>query len=384
MNIPFHRPNIPKNLDKINTDSIKSGWLTTGSQVLKFEKKLSNYLLYKHVVALSSCTAGLHLALVAKEFNKGDKFLAPALTFVSTIECGEYLGMSPVLIDCKKDGFLIDLNFIEDKIKRDTNIKAIIPMHYGGELNDMENIISIAEKYGLFVLEDAAHAVENSFNNKKEEYLNHAVAFSFYANKNITSAGEGGALATSNKKLAQKIKKLSLHGITKDGWNRYKKFGKWEYDITELGFKYNMTDVSASFALWQWQFLKKWQSSRKDIVKRYSKGLKDVEGIILPNIDQKHAMHLYVIRLNLELWQISRNDFIDKLNKKGIGLAVHYKPIHHLSFYKKMYKLKNDDYPRANELFNSIVSLPIYPLLTDKEVDYIIDCIKELFVKYSI
>ena len=384
MNIPFHRPNIPRNLDKINTDSIKSGWLTTGSQVLKFEKKLSNYLLYKHVVALNSCTAGLHLALAAKEFNKGDKFLAPALTFVSTIECGEYLGMSPVLIDCKKDGFLIDLNFIEDKIKGDTKIKAIIPMHYGGELNDMGNIISIAEKYGLFVLEDAAHAVENSFNNKKEEYLNHAVAFSFYANKNITSAGEGGALATSNKKLAHKIKKLSLHGITKDGWNRYKKFGKWEYDITELGFKYNMTDVSASFALWQWQFLKKWQSSRKDIVKRYSKGLKDVEGIILPNIDQKHAMHLYVIRLNLELWQISRNDFIDKLNKKGIGLAVHYKPIHHLSFYKKMYKLKNDDYPRANELFNSIVSLPLYPLLSDKEVDYIIDCIKELFVKYSI
>ena len=384
MNIPFHRPNIPRNLDKINTDSIKSGWLTTGSQVLRFEKKLSNYLCYKHVVALNSCTAGLHLALAAKEFSKGDKFLAPVLTFVSTIECGEYLGMSPVLVDCKRDGFLMDLNFIEDQIKRDPKIKVIIPMHYGGELNDMENIISIAEKYGLFVLEDAAHAVENSLNSKKEEYLNHAVAFSFYANKNITSAGEGGALATSNKKLAHKIKKLSLHGITKDGWNRYKKFGKWEYDITELGFKYNMTDVSASFALWQWQFLKKWQSSRRDIVNRYSRGLKDVEGIILPNIDQKHAMHLYVIRLKLELWQISRNEFINKMNKKGIGLAVHYKPIHHLTFYKKMYKLKIDDYPSANKLFDSIVSLPIYPLLSDEEVDYIIYCIRELFVKNSV
>jgi len=384
MNIPFHRPNIPRNLDKINTDSIKSGWLTTGSQVLRFEKKLSNYLCYKHVVALNSCTAGLHLALAAKEFSKGDKFFAPVLTFVSTIECGEYLGMSPVLVDCKRDGFLMDLNFIEDQIKRDPKIKVIIPMHYGGELNDMENIISIAEKYGLFVLEDAAHAVENSLNSKKEEYLNHAVAFSFYANKNITSAGEGGALATSNKKLAHKIKKLSLHGITKDGWNRYKKFGKWEYDITELGFKYNMTDVSASFALWQWQFLKKWQSSRRDIVNRYSRGLKDVEGIILPNIDQKHAMHLYVIRLKLELWQISRNEFINKMNKKGIGLAVHYKPIHHLTFYKKMYKLKNDDYPSANKLFDSVVSLPIYPLLSDKEVDYIIYCIRELFVKNSV
>jgi len=384
MNIPFHKPNIPESLDYINTNSIKSGWLTTGSQVSRFERKLSNYLRYKYVIALNSCTAGLHLALAAKGFQKGEKFLAPVLTFVSTIECGEYLGMSPVLVDCKKNGFLIDLNFIEDQIKRDTKIKAIIPMHYGGELNDMGNIISIAEKYGLFVLEDAAHAVENSLNNKKEEYLNHAVAFSFYANKNITSAGEGGALATGNKKLARKIKKLSLHGITKDGWNRYKKFGKWEYDITELGFKYNMTDVSASFALWQWQFLKKWQSSRRDIVNRYSRGLKDVEGIILPNIDQKHAMHLYVIRLKLDLWQISRNEFIDKLNKKGIGLAVHYKPIHHLTFYKKMYKLKNDNFPRANALFDSIVSLPIYPLLSDKEVDYIIDCIKELFVKYSV
>jgi len=384
MNIPFHRPNIPRNLDKINTDSIKSGWLTTGSQVLKFEKELSNYLLYKHVVALNSCTAGLHLALAAKEFNKGDKFLAPVLTFVSTIECGEYLGMSPVLLDCKKNGFLIDLNFIEDKIKKDSKIKAIIPMHYGGELNDMENIISIAERYGLFVLEDAAHAFENSINNKKEDYLDHAVTFSFYANKNITSAGEGGALATSNKQLAQKIKKLSLHGITKDGWNRYKNFGKWEYDITELGYKYNMTDISASFALWQWQFLKKWHSSRKDIVNRYSRGLKNVEGIILPSINQTHAMHLYVIKLNLRLWKISRNDFIEKLNKKGIGLAVHYKPIHHLTYYKKMYKLKNDDYPRANDLFNSIVSLPIYPLLRGYEVDYIVGEIKELFTKYSV
>jgi len=384
MNIPFHRPNIPDNLDKVNTDSIKSGWLTTGSQVLRFEKKLSNYLLYKHIIALNSCTAGLHLALAAKEFKKGEKFLAPVLTFVSTIECGEYLGMSPVLVDCKKDGFLIDLNFIEDQIKRDSKIKVIIPMHYGGELNDMENIISIAERYGLFVLEDAAHALENSFNNEKEEYLDHAVAFSFYANKNITSAGEGGALATSNEQLARKIKKLSLHGITKDGWNRYKKFGKWEYDITELGFKYNMTDVSASFALWQWKFLKKWQFSRRNIVNRYSKGLKDVEGIILPSINQTHAMHLYVIKLNLELWKISRNDFIEKLNERGIGLAVHYKPINQLTYYKRMYKLKNEDYPRANELFNSIVSLPLYPLLCDKEVDYIIENIKELFVKYSV
>ena len=383
MNIPFHKPNVPRNLEKINTRSIKSGWLTTGSQVSKFEKKLSDYLLYNHIIALNSCTAGLHLALAAKDFNKGEKFIAPVLTFVSTIECGEYLGMSPVLIDSNESGFLIDLNFIEDILKKDSKIKAIIPMHYGGELNDMENIITIAEKYGLFVLEDAAHALENSILNKNITYLDHAVAFSFYANKNITSAGEGGALATNNSKLAQKVKKLSLHGITKDGWNRFKKFGKWEYDITELGFKYNMTDVSASFALWQWEHLKEWQSIRNAIVTKYTERLKDVEGLILPTVNNDHAMHLYVIRLKLKLWRISRNEFIEKMNERGIGLAVHYKPIHQLSYYKKMYNLKGSDFPIANKLFNSIVSLPLYPLLRQREVDYITSTIKELYEKYS-
>ena len=383
MNIPFHKPNIPKSVDNIYSNSIKNGWLTTGSQVSKLEKKLSGYLKYENVIALNSCTAGLHLALAAKNFGKGDKFLAPVLTFVSTVECGEYLGMSPVLVDCNPNGFLIDLNFVEDKLKKDNNIKAIIPMHYGGELNDMEHIFSIADKYGLFVLEDAAHALEKSIFNKKKSYFDHAIAFSFYANKNITSAGEGGALATNNKHLADKVKKLSLHGITKDGWNRFKKFGKWEYDITELGYKYNMTDVSASFALWQWQYLKDWQVIRRRIVNKYFEELKNIEGLILPRINEQHSLHLFVIRLKLELWQISRNDFIDKMNERGIGLAVHYKPINQLSYYKKIYNFKVSDFPRANNLFESIVSLPLYPLLSNKEIDYIIDTIKELFMKYS-
>ena len=383
MNIPFHKPNIPESLDYINTNSIKSGWLTTGSQVSRFERKLSNYLRYKYVIALNSCTAGLHLALAAKGFQKGEKFLAPVLTFVSTIECGEYLGMSPVLVDCNENGFLIDLNFIEDTLNRDSKIKAIIPMHYGGELNDMSNLFSIADKYGLFVLEDAAHALETSIFNKNLNYPDHAVAFSFYANKNITTAGEGGALATNNKHLAKKVKKLSLHGITKDGWNRFKNLGKWEYDITELGYKYNMTDISASFGLWQWENMRKWKSVRQQIVNKYSKELRDVEGLILPSINEQHSLHLYVVRLRLELWQISRNEFIEKMNENGIGLAVHYKPIHQLSYYKKIYRLKRNSFPVANDLFESIVSLPLYPLLSDKEVDYIIHIIKKLFVKFS-
>ena len=383
MNIPFHKPILPKSLDEIYSDSIKNGWLTTGAQVRFFEKKLIEYLLYKKVFVLNSCTAGLHLALAAKGFKKGYKFLVPTLTFVSTIECGEHVDMEPILVDCTKNGFLFDLNYIEEQIKKDDKIKAIIPMHYGGELCDMKHIICIAEKYGVFVLEDAAHALESSINYNKDSYQDHAIAFSFYANKNITSAGEGGALATNNESLAKKVKKLSLHGITKDGWDRFKDFGKWEYDITELGFKYNMTDVSASFALWQWNFLENWRNRRKNIADQYFLGLKDIEGIMLPKIAQNHSLHLFVIQLRLKFWTISRNIFIDEMNKKGIGLAVHYKPIHQLSYYKKMYNLKYDNYPMANSLYDSIVSLPIYPSLKQEEIDYVISSIKEISIKHS-
>ena len=383
MNIPFHKPALPKSLDEIYSDSIKNGWLTTGSQVRIFEKKLSEYSFYKNVIGLNSCTAGLHLALAAKGFKKGDKFLVPTLTFVSTVECGEYMDMEPVLVDCAKNGFLFDLNYIEEQIKKDHNIKAIIPMHYGGELCNMKHIISIAEKYGVFVLEDAAHALESSVNYNKDGYSDHAIAFSFYANKNITSAGEGGALATNNELLAKKVKKLSLHGITKDGWDRFKDFGKWEYDITELGFKYNMTDISASFALWQWKFLENWRNIRKNIADQYFLGLKDIEGIMLPKITQNHSIHLFVIQLRLKFWKISRNAFIEEMNKKGIGLAVHYKPIHQLSYYKKMYNLKFDNFPIANSLYDSIVSLPIYPSLKQEEIDYVISSIKEIYIKHS-
>tara|TARA_B100001142_G_scaffold328571_1_gene389061 strand:- start:680 stop:1834 length:1155 start_codon:yes stop_codon:yes gene_type:complete len=383
MNIPFHKPILPKSLDTIYLDSIQNGWLTTGLQVKKFENELSKYLNYRYIVALNSCTAGLHLSLAAKKFKKGDKFLAPTLTFVSTIECGEYQGMTPILVDCKKNSFTLDLNFVEDAIKKESSIKAIIPMHYGGELVDMNFLKILADKYGVFIIEDAAHAFESSIHNGENNFNDHVVAFSFYANKNITSAGEGGAIATNNSKIAESIKKLSLHGITKDGWDRFKDFGKWEYDITELGFKYNMTDISASFALWQMKYLEEWKVIRRKIVNSYIDGLNEVKGIILPDISENHSMHLFVIRLRLDLWKISRNDFINKMNNKGIGLAVHYKPIHQLSYYKKMYSLNLEDYPISNDIYNSIVSLPIYPKLTKRELDYIITSIKEIFYQNS-
>lgn len=383
MNIPFHKPDIPKDLNKIFSNSIKDGWLTTGSVVEEFENRLMKFLDANYVIGVNSCTAALHLALAAKGFKRGQKYITPTLTFASTVECGEYLGMEPVLIDSEKDGFLIDLNQVEDFIKRDNSVKVIIPVHYGGEPVNLKSLWDIAEKYGLFILEDAAHALETNSQGKKVGNTDHAAAFSFYANKNITTGGEGGALATNNSELANAIRKLSLHGITKDGWNRFKAKGKWEYDIVELGYKYNLTDFSASFGLWQFAQIEQWQSRRLEIFNHYVENLSKIKGIVLPKYATGHSMHLFVIQLVKNRWSISRDKFIKEMNKKGIGLAVHYKPIHQLSYYNNKYKFKNENYPRANLLFESIVSLPIYPKLSDSSLDHIINGIKELYDMYS-
>lgn len=384
MKIPFHRPNVPESLDSIYTESIRNGWLTTGGIVQEFENLLKEYLNSDHVILVNSCTAALHLSLLAKGFSKGSKFILPTLTFASTIECGEYVGLQPILVDCEKNSFLMDLNIVETHLKKDSKIKAIIPMHYGGQAVNMEHVNFLADKYDLFILEDAAHALETKFGNHKIGNTNHTSAFSFYANKNLTTAGEGGAVSTNNGELANKIKRLSLHGITKDGWNRFKNQGKWEYDITELGYKYNITDLAASFGIWQFNQIKSWQRKREEIVKYYLKELRNINGLILPKIIKGHAWHLFVIQIKPDKLKISRNKLIEKINKYGIGLAVHYKPIHKLSYYKKNYQLSSHNFPNADRYFNTIISLPIYPSLTDIELDYITKIIKELFNKYRL
>ena len=383
MKIPFHIPNIPENFEKIFSTSVQSGWLTTGSQVNKLEKEIAKYLGVEYVIAANSCTAALHLALAAKGFGVGQKFIVPTLTFVSTIECGEYLGMEPILVDSSKDGFLIDLNQIEDIVRNDESIKVIIPVHYAGESVNLEYLMEIADKYNLFILQDAAHALESKYNGKKIGNSDHAAAFSFYANKNITTGGEGGAIATNDSDLAKRVRNLSLHGITKDGWDRFKNNGKWEYDIVEMGYKYNLTDYAACFGLWQIRQIDEWQKRRTEIFQRYIKGLNHIDSIHLPNMIEGHSKHLFVIRLRLEKWSISRNSFIDKMNQKGIGLAVHYKPLHQLSYYKKKYDFNCNKFEMANSLYESIISLPIYPKLTDESINYVIESIMDMHDTYS-
>ena len=385
MKIPFHKPIIPESLDELFEDTIRAGWLTTGPITRKFESKLEELFESKHVIAVNSCTAALHVALASKNFIRNDKFIVPTYTFVASAEVGEYLGMHPVLIDSQKDGFNFDLNQVEDVLKKDNKIKAIIPVHFAGEPVQMDLIFDLANKYNLFVLEDAAHALESKSIVGKVGNTNHASAFSFYANKNITTGGEGGALSTNYSILADKIRKLSLHGMSKDGFNRFQSNGKWAYDISELGFKYNMTDISASFGLWQLRYMNDWFFRRIEIVKNYNAKFSNMDGIICPTtkVNIENAWHLYVIRIIPKLWRISRNELIKKINKRGIGTSVHYIPIHMHSYYQKIYGYKPNDFPISKKLSEVVITLPLYPALDNDAVSYITTMISELWERYK-
>ena len=384
-NIPFHKPIIPTDLTDIFPESVRNGWLTTGPQVKTFEELLCEYLDAKFVVAVNSCTAGLHLALAAKEFSPGDKFIAPTYTFAASVEVGEYLGMQPVLIDCDEN-YNLDLNHCEAILKKEKKIKCIIPVHFAGKPIDMIDIRSMADKYGLFILEDAAHALETKSNVGKVGNTHHAAAFSFYANKNITTFGEGGAIATNDQKLANKIRKLSLHGMSKDGWNRFKTGSKWQYDISELGYKYNLTDISAAFGIWQMNNINNWYEKRALIFEKYQDSFNNIPGLVCPfptNNDEKHAYHLYVIRIVPSKWSIDRNKMIELLNEGGIGTAVHYKPIHIHSYYQKKYGFSPSDFPNANNFYNNVFTLPLYPSLKKEQINYIIDFVTNLWKNYK-
>ena len=383
MNIPFHKPAIPRSFDEIYPESIKDGWLTTGPEVKSFENLLCDLAESNYAVAVNSCTAALHLALAAMGFSNGDKFIVPTYTFAASVEVGEYLGMEPILVDCDEH-FNINLDHVEDILSSNNDIKAIIPVHFAGKPVDMLKLNSLVSKKDIFILEDAAHSLETVSNLSKVGDTNHATAFSFYANKNITTAGEGGAITTNNQKLAEKIRKLSLHGMSKDGWSRFKTGSKWQYDVSELGYKYNLTDMSAIFGKWQIKYLNKWHKKRVKIFNAYQKNLKKIDGIVCPknvNENEKHAHHLYIIKLQPKAWKIDRDNVIRLLNEAGIGTSVHYMPIHMHSYYQKKYGFKPEDFPKSKEYFENVITLPLYPELKTEQVQYIIDTINNVWEK---
>lgn len=378
--IPFHKPYITDDEIAGVVEALKSGWLTMGPKTLKFEEEFSSFLGSRHSISLSSCTAALHLALKVIGLDRDDEVIVPTTTFTSTAEVVCYFGAKPVIVDVEKDTHNIDVSEIERAVTDRT--RAIIPVHFAGQPCDMDEILDIAGQRGLKVIEDAAHAVPAKYKDRYIGTIGDMTCFSFYATKTLTT-GEGGMITTGNDEWAERLRSIRQHGISKDAWKRYSKEGSWYYEVLEAGYKYNMTDIQASLGLAQ---LKKQQwmlAERNRIADAYTEAFKHSDLIGVPHVkaQRSSAWHLYIIKLNTEALKTDRAGFIEELKALGIGASVHFIPLHRHPFYRDTFACNEKDFPNAEWVYERSVSLPVYPGMTDEEVDYVIGAVIGVAVK---
>lgn len=376
--IPFDRPAFSEEAIAEVVDSLRSGWITTGPKVKRFEADFAAYTGARHAIALSSATAALHIALVARGLGPGDEVITSPLTFCSTAHVVEHTGATVVPADVDPRTGNIDPQAVAAAVTPRT--RAIIPVHLGGRPCQLDELTALAQKHNLFLLEDAAHAVGAGYHGRKIGVIGDATAFSFYATKNLTTA-EGGMLTTDDDALAQKVRVLCLHGMSRDAWDRYTEKGSWAYQVVEAGFKYNLPDVLAAMGLWQLKELDGKIALRRQLTERYNAAFAAAPELLTPppapaGVD--HAHHLYILRLNLERFTISRADFIAALKEQGIGASVHFIPLYRLDYYRRKYNWLPEDFPACESIFRSCLSLPVYPTLLPADQDYIIETILKL------
>lgn len=379
MKIDYFKPSISKNEIKSVEKVLKSGWLTSGKQSLTFEKNFSKLFKNKiYCVSVNSCTAALHLALEAIGVKKGDEVICPTLTFTATAEVIRYLNAKPVFVDIDLNDYNLNIDEVKKKINRKT--KAIIPVHFSGRPIDISKLYKICKLRNIKIIDDAAHALPASYKSKLIGSTNfHATAFSFYANKTITT-GEGGMLVSKDKKIIDRAKIMRLHGINKDVFNRFKVGNqkKLTYDVIAPGFKYNLTDIAASIGIQQLKKINIFQKKRKKIAEYYNQKLSKLP-LILPKLDYRNntsSWHLYIIRLSSKA-KISRDELLKKMSDNKIGTSLHYKPLHTMTYWKKFIK-KKEKFLNADKYFQSCISLPIYPSLKKREINYIINTLQKL------
>lgn len=375
--LPFHLPSIDNEEIAAMMEVLKSGWLTTGIKSKQFEADFARYLGCGHAIAVNSCTAALHLALEAIGVRDGDEVIVPTMTFTATAEVVLYFKARPVLVDCLPDSLNMDPAAIERAIT--TKTKAIIPVHFGGQPCEMESILEIARRHQLYVIEDAAHALPAKYRGKTIGTVGDITCFSFYATKTITT-GEGGMATTENPEWADRMRMMSLHGISHDAWKRYAKEGSWYYEVLCPGFKYNLTDIGAAIGIEQLKKCDAFSAIRRRIAHAYSERLSDLPELETPrcNPDVEHAWHLYVIQLNLERLKINRDQFIQALKAQGIGTSVHFIPLHLHPYYRDTFGYSPNDFPDATEAYRRIVSLPIYPRMSEANVNHVVDAVTKV------
>ena len=381
--IPFDQPTISEAAIAEVVDSLRSGWITTGPKVKQFEADFAAYVGAKSAIALSSATAALHVALVARGIGPGDEVITTPLTFCSTAHVIEHTGARVVLADIGPTDYNLDPAAVERAITPRT--KATIPVHLAGLPCQMEGLQSLAAAYNLFLLEDAAHAAGAAYRGQKIGSLSNATAFSFYATKNLTTA-EGGMLTTNDADLAERVRMLALHGMSRDAWKRYTDQGSWGYQVIDAGFKYNMPDVLAALGLWQLKELDENIAARRRLSDRYNAAFSDVAPLITPPPAPPeiiHAHHLYILRLKPNYLTIDRNQFISRLKEEGVGTSVHFIPLYEHAYYHRRYGWRGADYPNCQAIFESCLSLPLYPRLTDAQQDHVIAAIRRIIRQHT-
>jgi perosamine synthetase len=387
--IPFYSPSIgPEEIEEV-VQTLKSGWLTTGPRTKQFEKEFAEYLQHRHAVAVNSCTAALHLALEAIGLQAGQAVIVPTMTFAATAEVVRYLGARPILADCRVEDFNLDVSDAERRIQSaqaaGLTVAAIMPVHYGGQIGDVAGVRALAQRHGLKIIEDAAHCCPAFFRETEAAPWQTVgtgadiSCYSFYANKTITT-GEGGMACTNNEEYAERMRMMSLHGISRDAWKRFTGEGTWYYEIIAPGFKYNMTDLAAAIGIHQLRKADLFQTRRANIVRQYNELLSPVKEIMVPTAqpNRGHSWHLYVIRLKLDCLQIDRAEFITELRQRGVSASVHWMPLHLHPYYRETYGLAPQDLPVAASLYPQIVTLPLFPDMSESNVRQVCDAIKDI------
>lgn len=387
--IPFYKPSIGE--EEINevVEVLRSGWLTTGPRVKQFEAEFANYLGHRHAIAVNSCTAAMHLALEAIGLRPGQTVVVPTMTFAATAEVVRYFNAIPLLVDCRAEDMNLDVEHARSRIesarKRGAEVAAIIPMHYGGQIGDVAGVASLAREFGLKIIEDAAHCCpawfrENETASWKPVGSSAEIScYSFYANKTITT-GEGGMACTQSEEYADRMRLMSLHGISRDAWKRYTAEGSWYYEITAPGFKYNLTDIAAAIGIHQVRKADELHRRRTEWARVYSELLREVEELILPRAlpNRIHSWHLYSVRLRPSRTGPDRGTIISELKAAGIGASVHWMPLHMHPYYRETFGSRPSDCPCASAIYPELISLPLYPDLTVEEVEHICSTLKQI------
>lgn len=413
LQVPFFRPALQD--EEINevVATLRSGWLTSGAHVNRFEKEFATAVDAANAVAVNSGTAALHLAVEALGLKAGQGVLVPTMTFAATAEVVRYQGAIPILVDCDRVTLNMDLNDAERKSKllrgkgkgerteqrsevrgqrsKATDIVGVMPVHVGGRMMDLDSLKHFATERHLWIVEDAAHAFpagwrkdENQSWQRRSNGSKSVTCYSFYANKTITT-GEGGMAVTNNPRLAQRMKLMSLHGLSHDAWGRFSTNGNWDYKIVAPGFKYNLTDIAASIGIHQLARADAMRCERERVARLYCEALADVEQIELPTRDENHinSWHLFAIKLRLNRLTISRDAFMDELKRAGVGCSVHWRPLHLHPYYQRTFGWRAKDFPVATAQWKRLISLPIFPGVLDNEIEHVIRTVKQICTRHA-